>query len=427
MAQVTISTIHAAKGLEWPVVFIPAAYQGSIPHSRAEDSNEERRLLYVAMTRAKALLYMSYPAKNSQGEDLKLSPFLEPPSLAPFLEDTGPSLGSSTVQSISQILRRSLPSAKSISKSSAYLRSFEDDLFPKGDEDEAKKKDSDWRSESGRLSYTRGQRLPERQRIELGRSNSMAEAGSRTSGGSMYPTTMERAATFTLTTMKPAFISAGSHLQALGEKSANGAIQENEVNPQNSLKPKGVSKKPSKGMDGQRTLSHFLGQPEPTTRKRPAPDSDFQQRKVVKTSSQAFGMGRNLNVSRPNTSNEPLGIAPALANHRLGFKPSGIRPKQPVHPEPLARNDYVFLSSSPPRAKLPVLQAEKSPEPPLGLPAKPAILSLIRPATSMHTTTVSVTQNSLGSKRTLGVKRSMNEWSSGNGQAFRPPTMKGPR
>jgi DNA helicase II / ATP-dependent DNA helicase PcrA len=31
-AQVTISTIHAAKGLEWPVIFIPAAYEGSIPH-----------------------------------------------------------------------------------------------------------------------------------------------------------------------------------------------------------------------------------------------------------------------------------------------------------------------------------------------------------------------------------------------------------
>ncbi|EHL03101.1 putative ATP-dependent DNA helicase srs2 [Glarea lozoyensis 74030] len=59
-AQVTISTIHAAKGLEWPVVFIPAAYEGSIPHSRADDVDEERRLLYVAMTRAKALLYMSW-------------------------------------------------------------------------------------------------------------------------------------------------------------------------------------------------------------------------------------------------------------------------------------------------------------------------------------------------------------------------------
>lgn len=64
--RVTISTMHAAKGLEWPVVFIPSAYEGSIPHSRAEDIDEERRLLYVAMTRAQALLYISCPTKNSQ-------------------------------------------------------------------------------------------------------------------------------------------------------------------------------------------------------------------------------------------------------------------------------------------------------------------------------------------------------------------------
>ena len=64
--HITISTIHAAKGLEWPIVFIPSAYEGSLPHSRAEDTNEERRLLYVAMTRAQALLYISCPMKNSQ-------------------------------------------------------------------------------------------------------------------------------------------------------------------------------------------------------------------------------------------------------------------------------------------------------------------------------------------------------------------------
>lgn len=64
--QVTISTIHAAKGLEWPVVFIPAVYEGCIPHSRSDDTDEERRLLYVAMTRAEVLLYMSVPRRNSQ-------------------------------------------------------------------------------------------------------------------------------------------------------------------------------------------------------------------------------------------------------------------------------------------------------------------------------------------------------------------------
>ncbi|KAK9375506.1 P-loop containing nucleoside triphosphate hydrolase protein [Lipomyces chichibuensis] len=53
----TISTIHGSKGLEWPVVFIPGVYEGSIPHAlslaKEVDLAEERRLLYVAMTRAK--------------------------------------------------------------------------------------------------------------------------------------------------------------------------------------------------------------------------------------------------------------------------------------------------------------------------------------------------------------------------------------
>ena len=69
-ARITISTIHASKGLEWPVVFIPSVYEGFIPHSRAEDTDEERRLLYVAITRAQALLYMSCPTKNSMHGNL---------------------------------------------------------------------------------------------------------------------------------------------------------------------------------------------------------------------------------------------------------------------------------------------------------------------------------------------------------------------
>lgn len=57
--KLTITTVHAAKGLEWPVVFIPAVEQGTYPSYRCVEPHEiaeERRLLYVAMTRAQVFL-----------------------------------------------------------------------------------------------------------------------------------------------------------------------------------------------------------------------------------------------------------------------------------------------------------------------------------------------------------------------------------
>lgn len=60
---VAILTMHASKGLEFPVVFLPGLNEGAIPHiqSRSErEVEEERRLLYVAVTRAKDRLYLSW-------------------------------------------------------------------------------------------------------------------------------------------------------------------------------------------------------------------------------------------------------------------------------------------------------------------------------------------------------------------------------
>ncbi|KAI0028991.1 P-loop containing nucleoside triphosphate hydrolase protein [Vararia minispora EC-137] len=80
--KVTISTCHAAKGLEWPVVFIPGVETDIFPFKRVEDANEERRLLYVAATRAQGLLYMLHCGQRMSGgsqEARELSRFIKLP------------------------------------------------------------------------------------------------------------------------------------------------------------------------------------------------------------------------------------------------------------------------------------------------------------------------------------------------------------
>jgi DNA helicase-2/ATP-dependent DNA helicase PcrA len=62
--KVTISTVHSAKGLEWYAVFVPHALDGMFPSNRAlnvEEMEEERRLFYVACSRAKEELYITFP------------------------------------------------------------------------------------------------------------------------------------------------------------------------------------------------------------------------------------------------------------------------------------------------------------------------------------------------------------------------------
>ncbi|MEK7631551.1 MAG: ATP-dependent helicase [Patescibacteria group bacterium] len=63
--SIVLSTIHQAKGLEWEAVFIPRLLEGGFPNGRALDEangiEEERRLFYVAVTRAKTHLTMTYP------------------------------------------------------------------------------------------------------------------------------------------------------------------------------------------------------------------------------------------------------------------------------------------------------------------------------------------------------------------------------
>ncbi|OGH61115.1 MAG: hypothetical protein A2848_02230 [Candidatus Magasanikbacteria bacterium RIFCSPHIGHO2_01_FULL_50_8] len=76
--KVVLSTIHQAKGLEWDTVFLINLVAGAFPNERAllEDGGveEERRLFYVALTRARKNLYLSYVVIGGRQHELMVSP-----------------------------------------------------------------------------------------------------------------------------------------------------------------------------------------------------------------------------------------------------------------------------------------------------------------------------------------------------------------
>ncbi|MDI9387109.1 MAG: ATP-dependent helicase, partial [Spirochaetota bacterium] len=92
-------TIHASKGLEFPVVFIAGAEDGLIPHARSMEEGdgnieEERRLFYVAITRAQDKLFISSCRRRRKMQtvvECTPSPFLDeiPENLVSYHEPKG--------------------------------------------------------------------------------------------------------------------------------------------------------------------------------------------------------------------------------------------------------------------------------------------------------------------------------------------------
>jgi DNA helicase-2/ATP-dependent DNA helicase PcrA len=99
--KVTLMTIHAAKGLEFPVVFMVGMEEGIFPHSRVYEAGpaeleEERRLCYVGMTRARQELHLSYAQSRLQFGQRSYNP------ASRFLADMGHELMSSPAPSFNQ-------------------------------------------------------------------------------------------------------------------------------------------------------------------------------------------------------------------------------------------------------------------------------------------------------------------------------------
>ena len=110
--MVTLMTLHSAKGLEFPVVFLMGLEEGIFPHARCFDSKsemeEERRLMYVGVTRAQDKLYLTYSKRRQMYGEYKYynpSRFLNeiPTELLEISSDRGSNMKSTFRSAVSKI------------------------------------------------------------------------------------------------------------------------------------------------------------------------------------------------------------------------------------------------------------------------------------------------------------------------------------
>lgn len=134
--KIVLSTIHQAKGLEWDAVFVMHLFDGAFPNARAMEEDggmeEERRLFYVAGTRARKELFLTYPLVGA-GEMGYLH------ERSQFVRE----LPSTVYEEI--ILRRASQSGTTIFKDDDF---FEDETIDISDLDKAKTENTDWKKKS---------------------------------------------------------------------------------------------------------------------------------------------------------------------------------------------------------------------------------------------------------------------------------------
>ncbi|KAJ5235376.1 uncharacterized protein N7469_004544 [Penicillium citrinum] len=413
LETVTISTIHAAKGLEWPVVFIPAVYNGSIPHSRAEVIDEERRLLYVAMTRAQALLYLSLPLRQQrigEGEDSSttLTPFLPPKVTTTRFRPKGPSLQEKVVYQIADILRRPRPSPEDMYKALDTLPSTLDDKWT-AEGEERRDLDSQW--DKGDDS-TEGPN-PKRRRADGNGSTSTTFMSAN-----IY--NMNNPSSFIApTTMSSGFLSARDYAASstVEQETTKQNVSSGAKDPVPANKPKGTAT--TKDGLTQASISNFFGGP------------GFSQKKEPAQSTRPPLQPMQTGHMRPQNNRQGSNFVPStLSSHRL--QPRPLHPTRPAL-EPAEPNNYTWLATpsrpmmKPGRMQVQRQQSNGDNAAETGSRSgevKQEISTANRQdaqsrqngqgiqSMTFHTTTMSMVrqQASAPARRTLGIRRSMNGW-----------------
>ncbi|KAL5611715.1 hypothetical protein BROUX41_000710 [Berkeleyomyces rouxiae] len=389
LGQVTISTIHAAKGLEWPVVFVPNVSSGSIPNSRTDDIDEERRLLYVAMTRAKALLYLSFPARDKlwSGEwaQCEISCFLS--ATQKMFAPRGPSFTRDALDIIGQILGRDVPSVDYVYKNLPEMAITEDDHYP--EVPPTKRPDSELEGlENGQDGRSK------RPRVKL-QSGGIPDPNAN--WNTEYSTTMQQSANFTV-----GFVSASSHHATLGTQSTgkvNGAENKNPY--PRSVKQSGSRNLMDMGFKGTRGTGTNLSSVHADTAQNLA--SSARPRSITNTVSRSGPNSASTSYLPPARSTT---INSQLTKHSLGAGRGAIRPCNSAAPNPKASNSltspekftqqkgvYPQFSSSPMRPD----NDNKQQRPGISSVDVKAdddddeVIIIDKPAQTMHSTTMTTT------------------------------------
>ncbi|OJK01223.1 hypothetical protein ASPACDRAFT_25984 [Aspergillus aculeatus ATCC 16872] len=376
--KVTISTIHAAKGLEWPVVFVPAVYNGSIPHSRAEDSDEERRLLYVAMTRAQALLYLSQPLEQSQGGEMtKLSNFLPEEVVGNRFRLVGPVFSDDVVHGIADILHRPKPEEVAIQEAQSTLTSLFDDRWTQEGYEQVDPS------------------------LQYGDRKAMVEGPYSKRKRFDQPQTTETDTW--LPTPSLGFSSARNYI------AASNAVVEDPATAKPGAKRKAIGSGPGRRPDAsQKTLSGFLGLPS-------SPATTTEVEVTAKTLS-VSGQRGTLSVppfqTRPTNAAAKGSIPKPYTMHR-----PQVQRRQPPRPalEPSHPNAYTWLAEPTDLSRMPKSIVQNSHETSIQPTSAGSMNTysastdqLSRPVSTFHTTTMAMVQNQPPTtmRRTLGIRRS---------------------
>ncbi len=428
-SQVTISTMHASKGLEWPVVFVPSAFEGCIPHSRAEDTDEERRLLYVAMTRAQALLYMSCPVKNSQREEATLSPFLSEKKVKRCLTNQGPSIDTRTIVDIARVLRRDFPAETDVLQMGDGLRSRNDDLWPLDGTDAVEAIQVRWSKWDGADSI-RSDWHGSKRRRKMNEENVKSETTYATSIVGIS-TTMQSASSFSCPST--GFTTASAQLHRAQAEEENSRLRSADTPERHEQSGERNAKVRRNNQADLLSLWGMGGKNKPRSAEPSLNSAATEPIKILEPKS--FNPTRT-SVQSSCTIGSPL--PQALGAHRLQpLRNDKVPPSRAPIDDDSARKQYVFLSSSPPppedvHGQAGVMENEQSPSMRDNIEEDDQADVYVQtthdlgPAKTFHTTSITQSQaNPASSKKTLGVRRSMTGWAARPKNTFSIPRLVG--